>query len=99
MDHPSGKRASASWVTAMIVCPVVIVTAELWITHGSGTGGQWWDVVGLILAIAAGLACLWRLPLRIMPRVLLSIAYGAVAAGVLFFYSLLLLCFVFRDCL
>jgi hypothetical protein len=95
----SAKPKNVTWVIALILLPVFLVSTELWITRWSGIGATYWDFVGLIVALLAGLLCLWQLPLRIAARVGLSAVYIVLGAAFLFFYALYFVCALFRDCL
>jgi len=87
------------WFIAMILVPVFIMSVELSITRRFGIGATQWDTVGLVVSIVVGVSCLWRSPLRTAPRIWLSIVYIPLGAALLVLYSLLFVCFAFRDCL
>ncbi|MEY2605932.1 MAG: hypothetical protein QOH31_3748 [Verrucomicrobiota bacterium] len=95
----SANPKNGAWVIALMLAPVFIVSTELWITRWSGIGASYWDSVGLVVALLAGLLCLWQLSLRVAARVGLSAVYIVLGAAFLFFYSLHFVCALFHDCL
>ena len=95
----SANHENGAWVIALMLAPVFIVSTELWITRWSGNGVSYWDLVRFVVALLAGLLCLWQLPLRVAGRVGLSTVYIVLGAAFLFFYSLYFVCALFRDCL
>src|SRR5947207_670070 len=92
------KSKFGVWVVALILAPLVIMSVELWISRLLHVATDW-DTVGIALSVIVGVCCLWRLPISIVGRVWLTIAYVPVSAGLLSLYSLLFVCTVLGDCL
>jgi hypothetical protein len=53
--------------------------------------------IGLALSVIAGICCLWRLPISLKKRALLTIVFVPVSVAVLLYYSLWLEQVVFGD--
>ena len=87
------------WLVATILTPFIIMSFELWVTRSFALYGAGWDYAGVVLPIAVGLCCLWRLPMTVTARLWFTVAYVPVGAGLLMMYSLFFVCVVFGDCL
>jgi hypothetical protein len=88
-----------SWLAAAIIAPFVVMSVELLLTRNSNILAPGSDIIGLGLAIIAGLCCLWQLPTNVRKRALLTVVFVPIAVATLVFYSLVFVCIVFGDCL
>jgi len=95
----SAKVKNGAWVIALVLAPVFTVSAELWITRSSFIGASYWDLVALVVALLAGLFCLWQLTPQGAARVGLSAVYIVLGGAFLLIYSVYFVCVLFRDCL
>ena len=80
-----------------VFLPFLLMTAYLIAIPRDPSSGRDWTA--LILAITAGLLCIWLLPIDRIQRVGLAVVYVPSAVLLLFLYSLMFVCSGYHDCL
>lgn len=98
-SHVNGRIRWAAGAAGLVVVPFVVFTFSLRYSRLNASSSLLGDSAGILLGVLAGVAFIWLLPLARKPKLIASLGYAPMMAGLLAVYGFFYVCEALGRCL